>query len=204
MRTVLYRLSIVLLGVIMLGLSLGGCLVSATTTFQSRTNLVDMVPITSLIIVSDVWNPVFDVETYHGFQAGLSSRLATCGIQSQIIEPSALELDLAGRIARATESSSSTTVLYIHAEGGSITHRGEALEGKLNFKLKIIDVTANKMLWLSTAHLDYTNSIWTNEGASGVRFATSIVAQLRDDRVLTHCPPATAPWPDVVLGPQRK
>jgi hypothetical protein len=136
---------------------------------------------------------------YEAFQAGLSSRLTTCGVQSKILRDSPSSPDPVQRVAAASTEFDSTATLVIKRAGGAVfrvsdrtANEGRRTTSALLFQLEIFDTKSANRTWLARSLFDSRKSN-TDAATSAVEFATSIVTRLRDDGVLQGCP--TTGWP---------
>jgi hypothetical protein len=183
---------------VMLGGSFGGCYTPVVKTkFESTTDLKNVAPVTRLVIFGSAGR-MFGGSMNRGFEAGLTSRLATCGVATSIVHMSALDLDADARIAAVIAKFRASSVMSIATDGG-LVERGlnGGLLDTLWFKLKLLDTTSSKAAWIAQVRFEVEKNFVSNDQGVGVRFATSIIARLRDDGILTRCPAPNVPWPAV-------
>jgi hypothetical protein len=136
---------------------------------------------------------------YEAFQAGLTNRLATCGIPSKVLLVRSSR-DPGQRISDSSAELAPTATLVIQREGGEVVRESrstgylvtERTTSRLIFQLEMFDTSSARRTWLARSQFD-TRKSNTDAETSAVEFATSIVARLRDDGILPGCP--TGGWP---------
>lgn len=179
---------------LMVGASVCACVNSPITTkYETTTDLKSAAPVTRLVVFGIPQSPGFGEAMNRGFELGLRSRLAVCRVALSIMHTDALDLDAEAHLAIEIATFRASSTLSIMADGGAI-HR-DTYASTLWFKLKLADVGSSRVAWTAAATFEVTVNGLSNDQSSGARFATSIVSQLRDDGVLTHCPPPSVPWP---------
>ena len=174
-----------------------GCAKEASmTTFNSRVER-SASPIKRLLVLASVTSSGFSARMYEVFRAGLTNRLATCGVPSKVLSGNSSE-DPLQRIKDSTAEFEPTATLVIQRAGGAVIRESTGYMGTdrttsaLLFQLEMIDTSSAHRTWLARSRFD-TRKSNTDVETSAVEFATSIVSRLRDDGMLLGCP--TSGWP---------
>ena len=179
--------------------TLNGCAKEAPiTTFNSRVE-ASAAPLERLLVVANVTSSGFPVKMYEAFQAGLTNRLATCGVPSKVLLVHS-STDPVQRVADASAELAPTATLVIQRDGGDVVRESkrvgymvtERTTSRLLFQLEMFDTSSARRTWLARSQFD-TRESNTDAETSAVEFATSIVSRLRDDGILPGCP--TSGWP---------
>jgi hypothetical protein len=132
---------------------------------------------------------------YGGVQAGLTEGLSRCKVRPTILSSEPLELDPMARALETAKSVQANAVMAIVGQGARASYNDYTAERWLGFELWIVDLPSSKVVWLANAAVKMTGQGMSGRGA-GVTFATSIVARLQSDGVLSGCPPQdTRPAP---------
>jgi len=174
---------------------------SGRTTFNSRVEVANAAPVKRLLVIESVESPGFGHDMHVGFAAALANRLSVCGVAARLLQAQSLDSDPGARVLANVQEFQADAVLLIKAEGGRIMNSADT-DSALIFDLKLIETASQTVTWQAKSQFEVRlNSIWIYDTDSGISFGTSIVSQLRDDRVLTGCPALAAGWPEL---PRRR
>lgn len=181
----------------LLGASAAAGCGSTSTSFASTADLDGATPIERLLVVADLAGRGFSAEMYQGFMEGLTSRLATCGVPSKIVHRNPMDLDPDQHLAEVTKEFRPSAAMSITATDGASRSLNGGLDSMVvDSDLEIRDLKAGKQIWRARSRLYSRAGLTGSPRDWGFSFATSVVMRLRDDGVLTHCPPASADWPE--------
>lgn len=169
---------------------LAGC-ASGNAAFNSRTGDPASVPIGRVLVYFNVQSPVFTGSLNSGFVSGTKKQLESCGLQVTTLEFDPLELDMKRRFALLLLQTTPDAVLTLGRRGGRVTSGSGGTSGTLNFEAKLAEAKTNKTLWQAgIAYRTLTNNGFTDDSASGERFASQLVARLASDKAISGCPQA--------------
>ena len=89
--------------------------------------------------------------------------------------------------------------LTIKAQGGTLVliAPGPSKVGRLFFRFDLFDSASGNRIWIATSALPVEIEESWKDTLVGVRFATNVASQLRDDGVLQGCPSSAAGWPEI-------
>jgi hypothetical protein len=118
-----------------------------------------------------------------GFQMSLSKGLAACGVLSRIVVVGSGEM-FTLRAEEASREFGPDAYLEIQIMGGEAYKYSDRVESLIIIQLQIIDLTAQKLIWLARAKLGTKTN---RNPEAGSEFADSIVLRLRGDRFLKDC-----------------
>jgi hypothetical protein len=175
--------------------NLASCKPTPRATFNSRSDLANAAPVTRLLVIEALKTRAFTMDMHKGFQAALASRLYSCGVFSNLLHIDSLDLDPEQRIAQIQQEFHPGTVMSMRTVGGSDLAIGaKGGYGSLIIELNLVEVASSRVIWQARTLLPISTEERGNDDAgAGGDFATSVVAQLRDDGVLQGCP-APAVW----------
>ncbi len=165
-----------------------GC-ASGKATFRSTADLSGAAPITRVFAYVNMKSKGFTDELYVGFEKGLTSGFAACGVKSAIMHVDPLALDPKARFKDALVQFNPDAALFIKRDGGNITIGQGGTNSDLIFELSLVESKTDKRRWFARSEFSVlTRNMWADDKASGEDFASSIVNQLQADGVLKGCP----------------
>jgi len=166
-----------------------GC-ATARTSIESSTNLKNTAPVTRLLIFEDLQHAFYSADLYGGFVERVKSGLTSCGVTASIEQAPGL-VNFNELVAGPIETFHASSVMLIFSEGEDVHHPSNGTDTyKLRFKLKLLDVVSNKVMWAAESKVYMTTSWTTDDVENGARLGAAIVSRLQDDGVLTGCPSA--------------
>ena len=181
-----------LLAYLLASLVVAGC-ASGRTNIKSRADVDNVAPISRLFILVNMKSKFFSERAYDGFQSALRGGLSNCSVNAEVMHTDPLELDPNKRLAEANARFRPDSMMTIKAAGGSVTTGSGGSSSALIFELKIRELKSNRLTWDAKSQFSYlTGNLFTDDRASGERFATQTITQLRADGVLGNCPVVSA------------
>jgi hypothetical protein len=170
---------------IMFAFVLAAC--GSSTTVITESHVASPKPFARLAVFVSVPGGGFDRGIYHGFQRTMASELASCGVESQIIQgmppkPGALRAAAASSDARLIVKARDSD-LTTSSTADRFKHVDDEEDMDIPFWLELRDHNENRVTWQAFANVQTNRS-----GAdAGDQLAHTIVARLRSDGVLRRC-----------------
>jgi hypothetical protein len=179
-----------------LAVGAAGCGSTSVTVTSQRRN-APAAPIERLLLFADMKSEAFTATMYRGFTAGLANRLRLCSVRSRAMHRDPLDVDADSHLSATLQAFRPTAAMRVKAIGGQLNKtNGTLTSATLYFDLELIEAVSGAVLWHARSALVYSGALYP-EWERGVRLATGVVAQLRDDGMLPRCAVAGPDWPAV-------
>jgi hypothetical protein len=169
-----------------------GC-ASGHTVFNTKASLEGTEPIKKLFVMSHARSKHFGGAVYQAFEANMKAGLTACGVESEMLSPDEMALDVKPQIEATLGHLKPDAALVVRRAGGSVSSGSGGSNNSLIFDLEVQDLRAKKAIWKAKSTFSFlTNNMFTSDESTGKELATGLIGQMAKDGVLKGCPPPPA------------